>query len=100
MSVDFYPARDYIPFVEFGFIRNGGGSKSLILNDEQVDAMAEGLPILRDPMCSGETSVCGRECESDAFRLYMLRSRLTARRYVDSQYISLTLQDRLSLMHV
>ena len=36
----------------------------LILNDEQVEAMAEALPMLRDAMCSGETSDRGHSCES------------------------------------
>jgi len=53
----FYPARDYLPLVEFGVVRKGGGPKTLILSDEQVDAMAKALPMLRDAMCSGETSV-------------------------------------------
>jgi hypothetical protein len=55
--------------------------------------MAEALPILRDAMCSGETSVGGRRCDSGAFRLDLTRSRRTVRLYVESQFISLTLQD-------
>jgi hypothetical protein len=62
--------------------------------------MAEKLPMLLDAMCSGEASVGGRMCESGAFRLDVTSSRRTARLYVDSQYISLTLQDRLSLTYV
>jgi hypothetical protein len=57
-----------------------------------VDALAEAVPTLRD-MCSGETSAGGRRCEIGAFRLDLLRSRRTARLYVDSQFISLTLED-------
>jgi hypothetical protein len=57
VSVGSYPARDYLPLVEFGVVRRGGGPKNLILSDEQVDAMAEALPNLRYAMCSGETSV-------------------------------------------
>ena len=100
MSIGFYPARDYLPLVEFGVVRRGGGPKTLILSDTQVDAMAERLPMLRDAMCSGETSVGGRGCESCAFRLNVTHSRRTARLYVHSQYISITLQDRISLAHV
>jgi hypothetical protein len=48
VSVGFYPARDYLPLVEFRVVRKGGGSKTLILSDEVVDAMAKGLPMLRD----------------------------------------------------
>ena len=51
--------------------------------------------MLRDAM-----SVGVRGCESGAFRLDVTRSRRTARLYFDSQHISLTLQDRLSLAHV
>jgi hypothetical protein len=78
VSVGFYPARDYLPLVEFGVVRRGGGPKTLILKDKQVDAMAEGLPMLRDAMCSGETSVAGHECENGAFRLDVTCSRPTA----------------------
>ena len=41
VSVGFYPARDYLPMVEFGFVRGGDGPKILNLSDEQLDAMAE-----------------------------------------------------------
>ena len=57
VSVGFYPARDYLPLVEFTVSRRCGGPKTLILSDEQLDAMAEALPMLRDAMCSAETSV-------------------------------------------
>ena len=77
VSVGFYPARDYLPLVEFGVVRRGGGPKTLILSVEQVDAMAEALPMLRDAMCSGETSVGVRRCESGAFRLDLTSSRRT-----------------------
>ena len=56
MSVGFYLARDYLPLVAFGVVRRCGGPKTLILSGEQVDAMAIGLQMLRDAMCSGETS--------------------------------------------
>ena len=78
VSVCFYPAHDYLPLVEFGVVRRGGGPKTLILKDKQVDAMAEGLPMLRDAMCSGETSVAGHECENGSFRLDVTCSRRTA----------------------
>jgi hypothetical protein len=42
-------------------------------------------------MCSGEAG--GRRCDSGAFRLDVTRIRRTARLYVDTQFISLTLQD-------
>ena len=48
VSVDLYAARDYLPLVEFGVLRRAGGPKTLILSDEQVDALAETLPTLRE----------------------------------------------------
>jgi len=87
----FYPARNYLPLVEFWFVRRGGGPKTLILSDEQVDALAETLPTVREDMCSGKVE--GRRCESDAFWLDVTRSWRTARLYVDSQFISLNSQD-------
>ena len=92
VSLVFYPARDYLPLVEFGVVRRDGGPKTLILCYEKVDVLAEFLPKLRD-MCIGEKTVGVRRCESGAFRLYLTRSRRTARLYADSQFISLTLQD-------
>jgi len=91
VSVGFYPARDYLRLVEFGVVRRGGAPKTLILSDEQVDALAETLPTLRDDMCIGEA--VGRSCESGAIRLDVIRGRRTARLYVDSQFMSLTLWD-------
>jgi len=58
-----------------------------------LDAMTESLPMLRYATCIGETSVGGGGCESVSFRLDLTRSLRTARLYVDSQYISLTLLD-------
>jgi hypothetical protein len=90
VSVGFYPARDYLPLVEFGVLRSSGGPKTLIIIDEQVDALAETLSTLREDMCNGGAGGCS--CESGAIRLDVTRSRRTARLYVDSQFISLTLQ--------
>ena len=54
MFVCFYRASDYLPLFEIGVLRMGGGPKSLILSDEQVHALAETLPTIREGMCSGE----------------------------------------------
>ena len=56
-----------------------------------MDALAETLPTLRGDMCSGGARGC--RCKSGAFRLDVTHSGRTARLYVDSQFISLTLQD-------
>ena len=78
--------------MEFGVVRRGGGPKTLILSEEQVDALAEALPTLRDEICCGGTlvEVAGAEWCLPAD---LTRSRPTARLYVDSHFISLTLQD-------
>jgi len=73
-------------------LRRAGGPKTLILSDEQVDALAETLPTLLEDMCSVGAGGC--RCESGAFRLDVTCSRRTARLYVDSQFISLILQDK------
>ena len=86
--------------MDFWVVRKCGGPKNLILSDEQVDALTEGLTMLRDAMCSGETSVGVRGCERGVFWLNVTRSLPTARLYAESQYISVTLTgiDYLSLM--
>jgi len=76
VSVGFYPARDYLPLVEFGVLRRAGGSKTLILSDEQVDALADTLPTLREDMWSGGARGC--RCESGAFPMDVTRSRRTS----------------------
>jgi hypothetical protein len=59
VSVGLYPARDYLPLVEFGFLRRPGGPKTLIISDELLDALAETLPTLREDMCSGDPGDAG-----------------------------------------
>ena len=54
--VGYYPARDYQPLVHFGAIRRGG-SKCLILVDEQVVSLSDGLPSIRDFICVGRDRV-------------------------------------------
>ena len=54
VSVDFYPASDYLPLVEFRVVRGIGGLKIVILSNEQVDATKETFP------CYGTPSVVAR----------------------------------------
>ena len=75
VSFGLKPAHDYLPLFQFGVVLRGCGPKTLILSNEQVDALADALPKLRDILCSGETSVGYRSCESGAFRLDLIRSR-------------------------
>jgi len=98
MSVGYYPARDYQPLVEFGAIRRGG-SKSLILADEQVAAMADCLPAIRDSMCVGGDRVVFK-CESGIFRLPTPRRHGSARLFVGTEYIGLTQPDMDYLVRV
>jgi len=98
VSVGYYPARDYQPLVEFGAIRRGG-SKSLILTDEQVAALADCLPDIRDSMCIGRNRVVIK-CESANIRLHTPKKHGSARLFVGTEYISLTQPDMDYLMRV
>ena len=86
VSVAFYPARDYQPLVEFGAIR--GRVQSLILADEQVAALADCLPAIRDSMCVGGDRVVIK-CESSNFRMHTPRRHGAASLFVGTEYISL-----------
>jgi len=97
MSVGLYRARDYQPLVEFGAIRRGG-SKSLILTDEQFASLADFLPAIRDSMCVGEHRVT--KCESGKFRLHTRKTHGSAKLFVGTEYISLTQPDMENLVRV
>jgi len=98
MSAGFYPARDYQPLVEFGAILRGG-SKSLILTDEKITALAYCLPAIRDSMCVGGDRVFIK-CESGNFRLYTPKRHGSARMFVGTDYISLPKPDMGYLVRV
>jgi len=76
VSVGFYPARDYLPLVEFGVIRSCR-SKAIILTYKQVYTLAQCLPAVADVMSKEgeevETPVI--KCESNKFRLGMWKRR-------------------------
>ena len=90
VSVGFYPSRDHQTLVEFGAIRSGG-SKSLILADEQVDTWAGCLPAIRVSMCFGGDRVI--KCENGNLSLHKPRRNGLARLYVGTEFISLTQPD-------
>jgi len=94
VSVGFYPARDYLPLVEFGVTRSCG-SKSIILTDEQVYTLAQCLPTIADAMCKeGEEVTPVIKCKSVNFRLRMPRSRRgLTRLYLGTEYKCLTPMD-------
>jgi len=91
VSVDFYPARDYQPLVEFGVMRRGG-SISILLTDEHIDTLANCLPKMLVSFCNG-AAVASVGCESGAFRLSPPKKYGSARLYFGTQYISVTLLD-------
>jgi len=94
VSVGFYPARDYLPVVEFDVIWSRG-SKSIILTDEQVFKLVQCLPKFADSVCKeGEEEKPVINCESGSFRLSTPRSRRgLTRLYLGTQYICLTSLD-------
>jgi len=98
VSVGFYPAREYQPLVKFGAIRRGG-SKSLILFDDQVAALADCLPAIRDSMCVGGDRVVIK-CERGKFRLHTPKRHRSSRLFVGTEYISLTQPDIDYLLRV
>jgi len=85
VSVGCYPASDYQTLVEFGAIRRGG-SKCPILADEQVAALAEILPYIRDSICVGGERVI--KCESGNFRLHTPKRHGSVRLFVGTEYIT------------
>ena len=58
VSVGFCPARDYLTLVKFRVVLIGGGPKTIKLSDEQVDAVAERPPKLREGMSCWQPA-CG-----------------------------------------
>ena len=74
--------------MEFGSIKNNG-STIIILDDRQVDKMAECLPKICESMCRNEQYKCN---EGD-FRLNTTKSYRIARLYLGKQYIGLRLGD-------
>ena len=98
MSVVFYLTRDYRPLVEFGSIRRGG-SKSIVLKDEDIDTLADCLHKMPVSTCNvgGTGAAAALECESGAFRLSPPKNYGSARRYFGTQYISLTILDLQNL---
>ena len=88
ISVGFYPIRDYQTMVEFEAIRRGE-SKSLILSDEKVAALADCLPATRDSMCVGGDSMIIK-CESGNLSLHTPKWHGSARLFFGTVYISLT----------
>lgn len=62
MCVDFYPARNYQPLVEFCVIRRGG-SISILLTDEYIDTLTDCLPTMLVSICNGDRAGIVFGCE-------------------------------------
>jgi len=88
VSVGFFPTRDYQPFLEFGTVKNNGPT-FIILNDQQVNKMAECLPIICESICGNEQYVY----KDGDFRLNSTGNYRVARLYLEKRYISLRLAD-------
>jgi hypothetical protein len=89
VSVGFYPARDYQPFVEFGHVSRNRPT-ILILNAGQVKALADILPQICASMCRCEKYEFG---DGD-FRLNTVAGGwLVARMTLNKRYISLKLNE-------
>ena len=84
--------------MEFGDLRRDG-SKSLILNDEQVAALPDCLPAIRDSMFVGGDRVIIK-CESGIFRLHTPKRHGSARLFAGTEYITLTRPDMDYLVRV
>ena len=84
--------------MEFGDIRRGG-SKSLLLSDEKVTALADCLPAIRDSMCVGGDLVVIK-CQSGNFRLHTPKRHGSAMLFVGTEYISLTHPDMYYVVRV
>jgi len=87
-SAGVYPARDNRPFVELRSV-NKKRSTILILDDQQVNKMAECLPKICESMCGFKQY----GCKEGNFRLNTTGSYRGARLYLDKQYISVRLVD-------
>ena len=82
VSVGFYPARDYQPLVEFGFVKKNK-TTVLVLADQQVAALAAILPGVCESMCANEPYV---HKDGD----FKVTARGIARMYLHNRYINLT----------
>jgi len=89
VSVGFYPTRVYHPLVKFGAMWRGG-SKSILLKDEHIDALADCLPQMLLSICSGGKGV---GYVSGTFRPSPPINFGSGRMYFSTQYISLTTLD-------
>src|SRR5215469_13772744 len=92
VSIGFYPARDYQPFVELG----GAQKAPLILQESFVRTMAEQLPYLCEALCNNTSY----NCKDGVFRMNTTGSYRIARVYLDKQYTTMKLHELRYLMYI
>jgi hypothetical protein len=85
VSVGFYPARDYRPFVEFG----GARKMPLLLNDQKLQTMALHITALCAALCNNENYTA----KDGDFRMHTTGSYRVARVYIGKLYMSFTLDE-------
>jgi hypothetical protein len=92
VSVEYYPTKDYQPFVELGCAKKA----PLILNEQHVRTMAEHLPQLCEAMCNdGHYS-----CKDGDFRMNTTGSYRVARVYLGRQYAECKLHELRYLSYI
>lgn len=92
VSVGYYPARNYQPFVELG----GAKKQPLLLNDQHLRTMAEHIRALCDALCTNEYYI-GKDGD---FRMNTTGSYRVARVYLGKQYMSFTLAELRQLSYI
>jgi len=94
VSVGFYPACNYLPYVEFG----GTRILPLVLPTDYVNVVTEQLPGLVKAMCRNEQYAW---CSEDGdFKIHITRAYRTARFAYAKHWISLKLPELRSLKYI
>ena len=92
MSVDYYAARGYQPLAEFG----GAKKLPLLLNDQQLQTMAENIAALCDALSTNEHY---KKTGGD-FKMNTTGSYRVARVYLGKQYMTFTYEELLNLAYI
>jgi hypothetical protein len=91
MSVGYYPARNYQPFVEFGSAKK----MPLLHNDQHLQTMALHITALCAALCN--EYYLGKDGD---FRMNTTGSYKVARVYLGKQYMSFTLDELRHLSYI
>jgi hypothetical protein len=90
VSVGYYPARNYQPFVEFG----GAKKMPMLLNDQHLQTMALHITALCAALCNNEYYI-GKDGD---YRMNTTGSYKVVRVYLGKQYLSFTLEELRQLL--